>query len=433
MKTLLSKFIVLAVGLFLTSCQPVPMTQSICLQRARVQGGQAFEETNDRAAERLEKRTADGRHIQKIENLVVLVDDSARLLQCQGPDLLRQRAYELIDNINATLVGIQLNKVIRIFGPHVDRNSSTTTTVYGMAGDIQSSHLKPSVMTITPDDPMLNPLTMALEATYHELKGIKGNTAVLLLSDFETLDSDVHPTLDMISQYYGDRLCLYGIFLGDDVNHAKFLNRILGVNLCGFFSKETALAEPAMLADFLEKVVYDIAPLLEPMKKPAVGPAEESIVDKAGPQVTATAKTEPAEIKKPELSYTKLKVEKELRIELRAEFDLNKFVIKPEYVKRLQAIADFMKKYKDTTTAIEGHTCNLGSAEYNMKLSQQRADAVKKYLVDKLGIESDRIATRAYGETRPIADNSTEEGRKQNRRAEAVITTVVIEEVDADK
>jgi OOP family OmpA-OmpF porin len=430
MKTLLLKCIVLAAVFFLASCQPIPMTQSICLQRA--QDGQAVAETNDRVVEWLESRVADGRHVQKIENLIVLVDDSSRLLVCQGPDLMRQRAYDLIESINSTLAGIQLNKVIRIFGPEADRTSFTTTTVYGMAGS-ETAHLKPSVITITPDDPMLNPLTMALESTYQELKDVKGNTAVLLLSDFERLDSEVYATLDMFSQYYDDRVCLYGIFLGDDVMHEDFLKKILGVNFCGFFSKETALADPVTLADFLEKVVFDIIAAPEPMESVSVPQPQAPLVEKVEPKSPIQEKAKPVEPKKAELSYAKLQVEKELRIELKTQFDLDRSVIRPEDIGQLQAIADFMKKYSDTTTAIEGHTCNLGTAEYNLKLSQQRADAVKKYLVETLGVDADRIGTRAYGETRPVADNSTEEGRKQNRRAVAVITTTVLEDVEANK
>ena len=426
MKTLLPKCIFWAVALLLVSCQPIPLTQSICQQRAHEAG--VYKDSPERVAERLETRLADGRHVQKIDNLVILVDDASRLQQCQGQDLIRQRAYDLIDNIDATLDGIPLDKAIRIFGPLVERNSFSSSTAYGMGDGIDAKHLKPSRMTITPDDPMLNPLSMALEATYHELKGIKGNTAVILLSDFESFNSEVHSTLDMISQYYGDRLCLYGIFLGDDKHDTRFENNILGVNLCGFFSRETALANPTLLTDFLEKVVYDIAPVPEPVKKPAVTQTEKPLVMPA-----AQKKAEPAETKKPEISYKKLKVEKELRIELNAEFDLDKAIIKPEYVARLKEIADFMKKYRDTTVEIDGYTCNLGTAAYNMKLSQRRAESIKNYLVEKLGVERDRIAVKAYGETRPIADNSTEEGRKKNRRAEAVITTVVVEEVDTDK
>jgi OOP family OmpA-OmpF porin len=64
-----------------------------------------------------------------------------------------------------------------------------------------------------------------------------------------------------------------------------------------------------------------------------------------------------------------------------------------------------------------GHTDSIGSHEYNMALSQRRANAVKQYLVSK-GIEANRIYTEGKGKTQPVADNRTAEGRQKNRRVE---------------
>jgi outer membrane protein OmpA-like peptidoglycan-associated protein len=72
----------------------------------------------------------------------------------------------------------------------------------------------------------------------------------------------------------------------------------------------------------------------------------------------------------------------------------------------------------DIKIQISGHTDNVGNEAANLKLSQDRAAALKAALVSKYGISPDRIATAGYGDTRPIADNDTEEGRAQNRRTE---------------
>ena len=69
---------------------------------------------------------------------------------------------------------------------------------------------------------------------------------------------------------------------------------------------------------------------------------------------------------------------------------------------------------------VGGHTDNVGSDDANMKLSHERAKSVRNYLV-KAGINSDRLQAKGYGETQPVADNDTEEGRKANRRTEFVI------------
>ena len=69
---------------------------------------------------------------------------------------------------------------------------------------------------------------------------------------------------------------------------------------------------------------------------------------------------------------------------------------------------------------ISGHTDSKGSDDYNLQLSQGRADAVRQYLVDN-GISEDRIISKGYGETVPLADNDTEEGRQTNRRVQFTV------------
>ncbi len=110
---------------------------------------------------------------------------------------------------------------------------------------------------------------------------------------------------------------------------------------------------------------------------------------------------------------------------LQMQFDTGKANIKPEYRDEIAKVADYMKKYPTTTAVIEGHTDNVGGYEYNMKLSQARAENVVNYLVDNFGIERSRLSAKGYGYTRSIAYNNTPEGRQKNRRINAVIDCVV--------
>jgi OmpA-OmpF porin, OOP family len=107
------------------------------------------------------------------------------------------------------------------------------------------------------------------------------------------------------------------------------------------------------------------------------------------------------------------------RVTLDVEFDFGKATIRKAEQKDIGNLAVVLKKYPDLKILIEGHTDNVGSAKYNEKLSQQRADAVKKDLVAQYGIEASRLSTKGYGLTRPIASNATKEGRQKNRRVEA--------------
>jgi OOP family OmpA-OmpF porin len=108
-------------------------------------------------------------------------------------------------------------------------------------------------------------------------------------------------------------------------------------------------------------------------------------------------------------------------VTLHGEFDIDRALIRPEYRDEIARVGEFMQKYPTTTAVIEGHTDNVGSAEYNQGLSQRRAEAVVSYLVQNYGIDRSRLSAQGFGLTRPIADNSTDDGRQKNRRMEAII------------
>jgi outer membrane protein OmpA-like peptidoglycan-associated protein len=102
------------------------------------------------------------------------------------------------------------------------------------------------------------------------------------------------------------------------------------------------------------------------------------------------------------------------------EFESGKAIIKSTSYASLDTLADLMKKKPEWNLKISGHTDNVGKPTANMKLSENRAKAVKAYLVSK-GIDEKRLVTEWYGQTRPIAPNTTPEGRQKNRRVEMLI------------
>lgn len=121
-------------------------------------------------------------------------------------------------------------------------------------------------------------------------------------------------------------------------------------------------------------------------------------------------------------------VQEKVSVSLNLEFDTAKSFIKAKYHNNIKKLADFMKEHPETSVVIEGHTDNVdrsNNPDNNIKLSQARADSVRQYLVDKFGIDKSRINAVGYGPDRPIADNNTEEGRRKNRRVDAVIETIV--------
>jgi OmpA-OmpF porin, OOP family len=120
--------------------------------------------------------------------------------------------------------------------------------------------------------------------------------------------------------------------------------------------------------------------------------------------------------------YT-LVVVTETKIELKQTvfFDFNKATIKPVSFALLDDVARAMTDNPKIKVEVQGHTDSKGDDDYNLKLSQRRAESVRTYLIRK-GIDSNRMVPKGYGENVPIADNRTQEGRDQNRRVEFVIT-----------
>jgi len=100
-------------------------------------------------------------------------------------------------------------------------------------------------------------------------------------------------------------------------------------------------------------------------------------------------------------------------------FDVDKATIKPESMGTLNMIVQVLKDNPDVRFEIDGHTDNSGAAAHNLQLSQQRADAVKAQLVS-MGVDASRLTSKGFGDTKPITDNNTLEGRANNRRVEFV-------------
>ena len=100
-------------------------------------------------------------------------------------------------------------------------------------------------------------------------------------------------------------------------------------------------------------------------------------------------------------------------------FDVDKSTLKPESMGTINQIYNLLKQDASLKFEIDGHTDNSGNSQHNIQLSQQRADAVKAQLVS-MGIDASRLSTKGFGDTKPISDNNTQEGKENNRRVEFV-------------
>lgn len=109
------------------------------------------------------------------------------------------------------------------------------------------------------------------------------------------------------------------------------------------------------------------------------------------------------------------------RLTLILHFDFDKSVIKDVDKPELERGISFIKKYPGSAVRLEGHTDGRGTDEYNQRLSERRADAVKQYILNSQAISASKITAIGYGESNPVASNETDDGRAKNRRVEILI------------
>ena len=114
-----------------------------------------------------------------------------------------------------------------------------------------------------------------------------------------------------------------------------------------------------------------------------------------------------------------------IRVELDVKFAFDSAAVTPDSQDDIGAVADFMSQFPSTTTVVEGYTDSTGPEAYNQILSERRANAVRDVLVNGYGISGSRVGAVGYGESNPIADNATREGRAMNRRVEAAVEATV--------
>lgn len=108
-------------------------------------------------------------------------------------------------------------------------------------------------------------------------------------------------------------------------------------------------------------------------------------------------------------------------------FASNSSNVTEDQFSEIEKVAEFLTKFGDASTVIEGHTDDRGAADYNQKLSQSRANAVRNVLIERYGIAASRVAAEGFGESRPIETNDTAAGRLANRRVVAVMQAQVTE------
>ena len=117
------------------------------------------------------------------------------------------------------------------------------------------------------------------------------------------------------------------------------------------------------------------------------------------------------------------------RLTVHVNFDFDKSTVRKADEAELQKAIDFVRKYPDAKVELDGYTDSKGTEQYNQKLSERRAEAVRQYLIKEGAVDEARISVKGYGESNPIAPNKTKngkdnpKGRAENRRVEILIVS----------
>jgi OOP family OmpA-OmpF porin len=377
-----------------------------------------------------------GMWVPKADNLYFILDASSSMAEPYAGQTKFDTAKGVVAHFNQTMPDLNLQAALRGYGLSSALSRKGTALFYGPK-DYSRTGLAEGVNAISePGGP--SPMAKALTAAAADLKGSQGPIAMVLVSDGMSLPGAEAAAAGLNEQLAG-RLCLYTVLVGDNPVGKAQMEKIAATSSCGAAVSADSLASGAGMAAFVKDVLLtqqadsdgDGVPDTKDrcpntprgVKVDASGCPLDSdgdgvydYLDKCpgtprGTKVDAQGCPIPMATKSAEVTAAGTWIYKGV------EFEINKAELKASSYPVLDEIADGLKSQPAIRVEVQGHTDNTGKADYNMALSQRRAQSVCNYLIDK-GVASDRLIPKGYGLTRPIETNNTTEGRARNRRVE---------------
>jgi OOP family OmpA-OmpF porin len=214
------------------------------------------------------------------------------------------------------------------------------------------------------------------------LDGRSGQAAVVVFSDgLPDFPDQALETARTLVEERGGAICFHTVQTGDDPDGTAFLTALSAVSACGSHRLASSVRDPGAFMGLVRDVFVGAAPA--PSAPP--GPGGDPCADV---------------------------------VRLRGvEFDFDKSAIRPDAAVVLDVAVERLQACRSWQVRVEGHTDWTGPEAYNQGLSERRAASVKRYLVEH-GVDASRLTTRGFGESQPIAPNTTREGRARNRRVE---------------
>lgn len=355
-----------------------------------------------------------GQYVQKTDNFFVLNDSSDSMSdQFVGATFTAQPApnkfaveKEILSRINQTIPNVTVTSSIRSFGfgPCLD-NGFTKLNQAPVAYSKATFSQGLDALECSGGG---SPIDDGLTGTHQDLSATNGRISVLVLSDGHDLDADGVKQVKAMKQAYGDRLCVYGVWVGnpEEISGLAVLNQLSSVAGCGFAVSSEQLATAEGVSRFVKSIFLDPAPA-KVLDCSAMDSDQDGVND-CNDKCPNT------------LSGTHVNQFGCWVVDVK--FDNDKSVIKKQYYHELDEVARAIAAHPNVKVEVQGHTSNTGSAPYNLRLSERRAQAVKQYLSKHIPDGSRRLTSHGYGLTQPIDTNETEAGRANNRRVQLEVT-----------
>ena len=321
--------------------------------------------------------------VKVVDNFIVLFDASRSMADtypASGTQKI-EAAKEILRQQNAILPDLGWNAGLYTYTPW---KSYYDMAAYDKAAYGSAIDSLPSTRTAGEWVQNRTPLADGIDRLDPLLSSLSGKTAVFIFTDgsYQRIEPKKLWPMDAIKKVAEKHpdTCFYFVSSAKPGKQLNLLNDMAGVNSCS-----------------------RVIPFDDVYNNPVYGAGLLYLV-KSGTEVVTTT----------EKRFVGVEVGD-------VNFEFAKADIEMQYASELDKLGKFLQEHPKAAVALAGFTDSIGTEEYNLYLSQRRAESVANYLKQNFNIGSDRIATFWYGKTNPIADNSTPQGRAKNRRVEVAI------------
>ena len=348
-----------------------------------------------------------GQYVQKADNFFIINDSSGSMREeyldvgypAQPNPTKFSIEKEVLNRINQTIPDLKLTSSIRSFG--FGKCLSGGFTQLNQAPTSYSKSTFGSGIDALTCASGGSPIQSGIDETNKDLSATAGNIAVLILSDGHHLDSDGVTAMQSLKQVYGDRLCVYSVWVGnaEERSGITLLNQLSNIAGCGYGVTADRISSPENMANFVTSIFLKSG---TPVADCSTLDGDKDGVNDCNDLCPTTLPGVPVSIKGCWIVDVK--------------FDFDKYDIKPEYYGNLDNVVKKIIEHPEMNMQVQGHTDNVGSFKYNQRLSERRANAVKKYLTN--GSHNPHITSRGFSFSQPIDTNETEAGRANNRRVQ---------------